>query len=70
MNWAMFQEIAAPYTQQELYELWRNFKEDPHSDQILADFMEKPRAEAAALIDEFECRYPKEHCYEKNGGNF
>ena len=38
MNWAMFQEIAAPYTQQELYELWHNFKEDPHADQILADF--------------------------------
>lgn len=72
MNWGMFLGISAPYTQQELYELWLNFRDDPHSEQMLADFMGEPKAVAAAasLIDDFELRYRKDHCYEREGSDF
>lgn len=70
MNWTMFLGISAPYSRQELYELWCNFREDPHADQMLADFMGQTRAAGADLIDQFECRFRREHCYEKEGRNY
>ena len=39
MSWSMRLEIAAPYTNEELYDFWVRFKDDPHSDGILTDFM-------------------------------
>ena len=63
MSWSMRLEIAAPYKSEELYGLWVKFKDDPHSDKILADFMgADDTAVAQQLIVSFERRYRLEHC--------
>lgn len=53
--------------QQKLNNLfWVKFKDDPHADRILADFMGADSTAAAQqLIDDFESRYRLEHCYER-----
>lgn len=65
MNWTMLLGISAPYSPQELYELWCNFREDEHAAQMLADFMGQTKKEAVELIGEFECRYQREHCHKR-----
>lgn len=66
MSWSMRLEIAAPYKVEELYGLWVKFKDDPHSDKILADFMGADDTTVAQhLIVGFERRYRLEHCYER-----
>lgn len=66
MSWSIRLEIAAPYKVEDLYGLWVKFKDDPHSDKILADFMGADSTAAAQqLIDDFESRYRLEHCYER-----
>lgn len=63
MSWSMRLEIAAPYKSEELYGLWIKFKDDPHSDKILADFMgADDTAVSQRLIVGFERRYRLEHC--------
>lgn len=63
MSWSMRLEIAAPYKVEELYGLWVEFKDDPHADRILADFMgADSTATAQQLIVGFERRYRLEHC--------
>lgn len=62
MSWSMWLEIAAPYKPEELYRLWVKFKDDPHSDKILADFMGADDTTVAQqLIIGFERRYRLEH---------
>lgn len=66
MSWSMRLEIAAPYKVEELYGLWVKFKDDPHSDKILADFMGADDTTVAQqLIVGFERRYRLEHCCER-----
>lgn len=66
MSWSMRLEIAAPYKPEELYGLWVKFKDDPHSDKILADFMGADDTTVAQqLIIGFERRYRLKHCYER-----
>ena len=66
MSWSMRLEIAAPYKVEELYGLWVKFKDDPHSDKILADFMGADDTTVAQqLIVGIERRYRLEHCYER-----
>lgn len=66
MSWSMRLEIAAPYKVEELYGLWVKFKDDPHSDKILDDFMGADDTTVAQqLIVGFERRYRLEHCYER-----
>lgn len=60
MKWSTMWGVAAPFTQQELYELWCNFKQDSNADRMLSDFMNSDRKTAAALIVEFENRYSGE----------
>lgn len=63
MSWSMRLEIAAPYKSEELYGLWVKFKDDPHSDKILADFMgADDTAVTQQIIVDFERRYQLEHC--------
>ena len=67
MSCSMHLEIGAPYTNEELYDFWVRFKDDPHSDRILADFMgENGTATAQRIIDDFESRYRLEHCCERD----
>lgn len=56
MNWTAFFGIGAPYTKQELYELWFKFRDDPNAPKILSDFMGSDIDRANELIDEFESR--------------
>lgn len=70
MNWAMRFGISAPYTQQELYELWCNFREDPNADKILSDFMDCDKKTAGAVIDEFESRFRHDRRYEREGKDY
>lgn len=66
MSWSMRLGIAAPYSKEELYCFWVKFKDDPHSDKILADFMGADDTTVAQqLIVGFERRYRLEHCYER-----
>ena len=59
MSWSMRLEIAAPYTNEELYDFWVRFKDD--------DFMgENGTATAQRIIDDFESRYRLEHCCERD----
>lgn len=60
MKWSTMWGVAAPFTRQELYELWCNFKHDPNADRMLSDFMNSDRQTAATLIAEFERRYSRE----------
>ena len=63
MKWSMRLGIAAPYSREELYCFWVKFKDAPHADRILADFMgADSTATAQQLIDDFESRYRLEHC--------
>ena len=65
MSWSMRLEIAAPYKTEELYRLWVKFKDDPHSDKNLADFMGADDTTVAQqLIVGFERRYRLEHCFQ------
>ena len=67
MSWSMRLEIAAPYRQEELYRLWIKFKDAPHADKILADFMGSDDTSAAQrLIIGFERRYRLEHGSKNN----
>ena len=60
-------EIAAPYRPEELYRLWVKFKDAPHADRILADFMGSDDTSAAQqLIIGFERRYRLEHGSKNN----
>ncbi len=56
MNWTSFFGVSAPYTKQELYELWFKFRDDPNAHKILSDFMGSDVGQAEILIDEFESR--------------
>ena len=66
MSWSMRLGIAAPYSKEELYCFWVKFKDAPHADRILADFMGADDTTVAQqLIVGFERRYRLEHCYER-----
>lgn len=67
MTMSTFLGIAAPYTTQELYELWQKFRDNPDAERTLSDFMDSDTENAARLIDEFESKFQYEHCYEREG---
>ncbi|WP_317380436.1 hypothetical protein [uncultured Intestinimonas sp.] len=67
MKAAMLFEIASPYTKQELYDLWRNFRTNPNADKMLSDFMESDTTCAMQLTDEFERKFQHDHCYKREG---
>jgi hypothetical protein len=60
--------LITGYTIGELYALWKNFKDDVDADKILSDFMNTDRKTAAALINEFECRYEANRLNAHNRG--
>lgn len=54
MNLSMFFGSNAPYTRQELYELWFTFRKDPNAAKILSDFMGRDKNTARKLIQQFK----------------
>lgn len=59
-----------PYDAQELYEMWRHFRDDENAVVILADFAQSTRKEAAELIKKFEVIYmARQHDYLWRGKN-
>lgn len=56
------------FTEQELYEMWKNFREDDNAIIILSDFMVSTKSEAAALINLFEIKYESEALNSGNRG--
>lgn len=58
----------AGYSQEELYTLWKGFREQHDARQILQDFSLLDRAAAKALIAEFEMRHAAELLNMENRG--
>lgn len=70
MKMSMRLEICSPYTKQELYDLWFNFRNDPNAAATLSDFMQSDKAAAETLIDEFESRLRYDHRFEREGKDY
>lgn len=67
----MLKENAQPvteYSQRELFEMWTHFRDAPNADKILSDFMAGGKAEARALIAEFEIQYESHSLGVENRG--
>lgn len=45
------------FSNEDLYSLWLNFKDDDNAITILSDFMVATKKEAKALIEQFEIRF-------------
>jgi hypothetical protein len=56
------------FTQQELYDMWLNFRDSPNAVVILSDFMIAKKREAKKLIEHFEIRYQSQLLNSSNRG--
>ena len=56
------------FTQQELYDMWLNFRDSPNAVVILSDFMIAKKGEAKKLIEHFEIRYQSQLLNSSNRG--
>ncbi|MGI6048940.1 MAG: hypothetical protein ACOYEG_13205 [Petrimonas sp.] len=60
--------IMQGFTQQELYDMWLNFRDSPNAVVILSDFMIAKKREAKKLIEHFEIRYQSQLLNSSNRG--